>query len=190
MRGLVISAALLLTASAPAAAGDCASQLSPQAKAAALQNGTLPGLASLREAVLAAAQQAGRSDVSCDPVGQGRAGENLQCYKGSQVAVIGQAPRLVEGVPLVMATIGDGAMRRIDAAGVHMSGNARVWPHLEGNPIVSALRARQLFCEAMVGGDESALVRPISGSEDDKPRAVPALYHPSPEDKLPRLIRT
>lgn len=186
MRGFVLSAALLLPSAAVAA---CADQASADAKAAAVQAGALPGLASLREAVLAAAQQAGRGDVSCDPVGQGPAGENLQCYKGSQVAVIGQAPRLVEGVPLLMATIGDGVMRRIDAAGVHMSGNARVWPHLEGKPLVSALRARQLFCEAMVGGDESALVRPINATEEDKPRAVPAIYHPSQEERRPRLYQ-
>lgn len=182
---LVLLAPQAASAASPAA---CAALMSAEAKSAALQSNSLPGLATVKDAIASAAQEAGRGDVSCGDVSRGDAGEGLQCYNGSQVALIGQAPRLSDGVPLLVASFGDGVERRIAKEGVFVNGAK--WRHLEGNPLVSALRARQLFCEAVVGGDPRALVVPISnpGGPGDGPQAVPAIYY-GPREEPTRVYK-
>lgn len=189
MRSVALVAAVVAAFFSDAAAASpaaCAALMSAEAKAAVLQSSALPGLAAVKEAIVSAASEAGRGDVSCGDVSRGPSGEGLQCYSGSQVALIGQAPRLTDGVPLLVASFGDGVERRIAQEGVFANGAK--WRHLEGNPLISALRARQLFCEAVVGGDPKALVVPISNPGGSAPQAVPAIYR-GPREESPRVYK-
>lgn len=187
MRAFWLLAALL--AAPDTAAQGCAALGSADAKAGVKQGQALPGLGALRAAIVAAAQAAGRGDVSCGDVGRGEKGESLQCYSGNHVAIIGQAPKVEEGVPLVLASFGDGIERRIDAQGVWVNG--RKWNHLEGSALVSAVRAQQLFCESVVSGNPKTLVMPINDTREpgEGPKAIPAIHY-APKDESPRQFRT
>ena len=179
--------ALLLASLLPstAAAGACGGP--PPADAPGAPAGPLPGLGALRDSILAAAQEAGRSDVSCDPVSKGTIGEGLQCYHGNQVALIGQAPRVLEEGPTLVASFGDGVERRVEKDGVFVKG--RRWAHLNGSPVASVLRARQLFCETVVSGNPQSLVVPIKNEMNGEgPQAVPAIHY-APKEEAPRLYR-
>ncbi|MBI5595517.1 MAG: hypothetical protein HY928_05440 [Elusimicrobia bacterium] len=183
-----LAASLLLFAAAEAsAAGPCGALMTPQRAAAAKASEDLPPLSEVRDAVLAAAQEAGRSDVSCDEVQNRGDREALQCYNGNQVALLGQMLRIVDGQPLLAASLGD-SKRVITKQGVLFDGT-RMMPHMGGSPGTSVLRARQLFCESVVSGKAGTLVLPVSGSGADSPKAVPAIYHPDPAESGPRVYK-
>lgn len=179
---------LLCSAAEASAAGPCAALMTPQRAAAAKASEDLPPLAEVREAILAGAQQAGRQDVSCDEVQNRGDREALQCYNGNQVALLGQMLKVVDGQPLLAASLGE-SRRVITKQGVLFDGT-RQMPHMGGSPGTSVLRARQLFCESVVSGKAGALVLPVSGPGDgEQPKAVPAIYHPSAEETAPRLYK-
>ena len=186
-----LAAVLLLVSSSQAyAAGPCSALMTPQRAAAAKASEDLPPLAEVRAAILAAAQEAGRSDVSCNDIQNRGDREALECYNGNQVALIGQMTRVVEAEPVLVASFGN-VRRVITKEGVLFDGSRKM-PHMGGSPAGSVLRARQLFCESVVNGKEGTLVSPVSDTSDpdSRPRAVPAIYHPPAQDQAPRLYKT
>lgn len=180
---------ILASASGAYAAGPCDALNSRQRAASAAGSESLPPLGEVRAAIVAAAQQAGRNDVSCDEVQSRGDREALQCYNGNEVALIGQTLSVVDGQPILVASLGE-TRRIIDKEGVLFDGKRRM-PHMGGSPAGSVLRARQLFCESVVSGKTGMLVSPVSDTDpENRPKAVPAIYHPPAEDAAPRLYKT
>lgn len=158
---------------------------------AAMQGAAPPGLSSVREAVLAEAREKGRQNVTCDDVSPSAEGEGLMCYHGNQIAMLGQAGAdASEGMPLLVASFGDNMRREIRQDGVYLNGN-RISSHFMGKPSLSMMRAQQLFCEAISGGNASSLQKISNPGTGEGQKAVPAIYYPEPEsEKQPRIYKT